>query len=188
MKNRIKFLIPFLLISSLVGCVKPQTSFTVTWKDSDGTVLELDEDVEKGSMPSYDGKNPAKDGYNFIGWSPEIKEVTKDITYVAEYEEIPFDSRIVGTWYVFTSTNGVIPMNYSFTVNEDKTMTLSNYTLTWKGLYSGFEGTHLFKFGTISFILSYDDTKGNEGVDWGYINTNEQDLGFARNIPWSKFE
>ena len=79
-------------------------------------------------------------------------------------------------------------MNYSFTVNEDKTMTLSNYTLTWKGLYSGFEGTHLFKFGTISFILSYDDTKGNEGVDWGYLNTNESDMGFAKSTPYSKYE
>ncbi|MBQ1787389.1 MAG: hypothetical protein II004_00500 [Erysipelotrichaceae bacterium] len=66
--------------------------YTVTWVDEDGTVLEVDEEVEHGSMPSYDGETPSKkaDGsytYSFEGWTPEVSEVTGDITYQASYKK-----------------------------------------------------------------------------------------------------
>ena len=66
--------------------------YTVTWVDEDGTVLEIDEEVEHGSMPSYDGETPSKkaDGsytYSFEGWTPEVSEVTGDITYQASYKK-----------------------------------------------------------------------------------------------------
>lgn len=103
-------------------------------------------------------------------------------------EELKFDDRLVGEWYVHTSSYGVIPTNFPFEINSNRTLTLANYTLNLQGLYANFEGAYLWTYGSIQFITSYDDTEGREGVDWGYINTNEQDLGFARNIPWSKFE
>ena len=37
------------------------TSFTVTWENYDGTVLETDENVEAGVTPTYDGATPKKD-------------------------------------------------------------------------------------------------------------------------------
>ncbi len=66
--------------------------YTVTWIDEDGTVLELDEEVEHGSMPSYDGEEPSKEAdknytYSFEGWTPEVSEVTGDITYQASYKK-----------------------------------------------------------------------------------------------------
>lgn len=64
---------------------------TVTWKNYDGTILEIDENVPYGTVPSYDGEKPTKAadeeyGYKFIGWSPEIWAVTGDVTYTAAYE------------------------------------------------------------------------------------------------------
>ena len=49
-------------------------SITVTWQNYDGSILEVDEDVPYGSMPSYDGETPRRDGHNhysytFIGYS-----------------------------------------------------------------------------------------------------------------------
>ena len=66
--------------------------YTVTWIDEDGTILELDEEVEHGSMPSYDGEEPVKEAdsnytYSFEGWTPEVSEVTGDITYQASYKK-----------------------------------------------------------------------------------------------------
>ena len=65
--------------------------YTVTWKNYDGSVLEVDEDVPYGTMPSYDGETPIKEKdaentYYFSGWSPELSEVTGDVTYTAQYE------------------------------------------------------------------------------------------------------
>ena len=64
--------------------------FTITWKNFDGTILETDKDVKKGTIPTYDGTTPTKPSdtqftYTFKGWDPEITEVTKDQVYTAIY-------------------------------------------------------------------------------------------------------
>ena len=68
--------------------------YTVTWVNEDGTVLELDEEVEFNAEPSYDGETPVKKAdasftYTFKGWTPEISPVTEDVTYTAEFSATP---------------------------------------------------------------------------------------------------
>lgn len=90
-------ILPILTILSLglIGCNSqtsssaPQT-FTITWKNYDGTVLETDEEVLEGTLPTYDGSVPEKAedaqyNYVFSGWTPEIKEADADIEYVATF-------------------------------------------------------------------------------------------------------
>ena len=66
------------------------SAFTVTWKNWDGSILETDENVPYGSVPDYNGETPTKasDGqysYAFAGWDPDIKRVTCDATYTAQF-------------------------------------------------------------------------------------------------------
>jgi hypothetical protein len=57
----------------LTGCKK----LAVTWKNYDGTVLEVDENIKKGTIPECNGENPTRPSdndtdYAFKGWSPTI--------------------------------------------------------------------------------------------------------------------
>ena len=63
---------------------------TITWKNYDGTVLEVDNNVPYGTMPSYDGETPTKESdsnydYIFAGWTPSVVIATQPTTYVATF-------------------------------------------------------------------------------------------------------
>lgn len=67
-------------------------SYTVTWINDDGTELEVDQNVAYGTLPEYNSETPVKEGndqysYTFAGWTPEITQVTGDVTYKAVYNE-----------------------------------------------------------------------------------------------------
>ncbi len=68
-------------------------SYTVTWKDWDGTVLETEE-YGWSSMPSYPGNDPERESdalwrYRFSGWNPEITSVAQNMEYTAQYAATP---------------------------------------------------------------------------------------------------
>ena len=71
----------------------PVLKYKIIWKNWDETILEIDNDLEYGAIPSYDGESPKKESdvqytYIFSGWSPNVSEITNDITYVAQYESV----------------------------------------------------------------------------------------------------
>ena len=74
----------------ITSCAK-QPTYTITWKNYDGSVLELDEKVSKDTVPTYDGLTPTKDSdaqysYVWTGWTPEVVEATADVEYVATFK------------------------------------------------------------------------------------------------------
>ena len=97
MKKHTKVLPVLAILSlSLTGCnmlghkSSVPSKYTVTWKNYDGAVLEIDEEVLEGTLPTYDGPTPVKledaqYSYVFSGWSREIVEVTSDIEYIATF-------------------------------------------------------------------------------------------------------
>ena len=68
-------------------------TFTVTWKNYNGEILEIDYKVAYGAMPSYDYETPTRPSdntydYVFIGWTPAITPVTSNQTYTAAYNQV----------------------------------------------------------------------------------------------------
>lgn len=70
-------------------------TYTVTWKNADGTTLETDTNVPYGTTPTYNGSAPTQDGVEYSGWDPAISSVTGNITYTATYAEV---KEITDSW------------------------------------------------------------------------------------------
>ena len=69
----------------------PKT-YTITWKNEDGLVLEVDQNVLEGVLPTFDGQTPTKPNdaqfnYVFSGWTPEVSATNADVTYTATYHQ-----------------------------------------------------------------------------------------------------
>ena len=60
-------------------------TYTVTWKNTNDTVLETDNNVLWGTTPTYNGATPTYSGQSFTGWLPSIVPVTGNVTYTATY-------------------------------------------------------------------------------------------------------
>ena len=105
MKKRILMFVGIIAMCFIMtACNK---KYTVTWKNYDGTVLEIDEKVKKGTMPSYDAAIPIKDEdaqytYIFAGWTKEIVAVTEDVTYTAQFS--PIIKTYTVTWKNYDGT------------------------------------------------------------------------------------
>lgn len=61
-------------------------SYDVNFKDWDDTVIEV-QSVEHGADAAAPN-SPTRKGYRFIGWDNVFKNITKDLTVTAQYEEI----------------------------------------------------------------------------------------------------
>ena len=75
--------------------------YTITWKNYDGTILEVDRNVEEGTLPTYEGSTPTRNAdaefsYTFKGWDPEVVPATSDATYTATFNETR--NRYTITW------------------------------------------------------------------------------------------
>lgn len=67
--------------------------YVVTWKNYDGTVIEIDNNVEAGTIPTYDSGSPRRNDdeeykYIFSGWNPIVEEIYEDTIYVATYLKV----------------------------------------------------------------------------------------------------
>lgn len=101
-------------------------TYTVTWKNHDGTVLETDTGVTHGTTPTYNGSTPKKTGYTFSGWSPAVGAISGNTTYTAQFTENKYTIAFNGNGNTGGSMSSITNVGY----DDAKTLTANAFTKT----------------------------------------------------------
>ena len=120
-----------------------EKTFTILWMNEE-KVLEIDTNQIYGSTPTYDGKTPTKPStaefsYKFIGWSPKISNVTKNVNYYAQFEENRNGYTV--SWKVngvITETDTNVPYGTTpeYNLSEPNLPSTSAYYFVFEGWYT----------------------------------------------------
>lgn len=114
------------------------SDITITWKDWDGEILEVDSNVVYGTTPSYDGETPTRAAdaqytYTFSGWTPAVSAATGDVTYTATYSKVT--NKYTVTW-----------KNWDGTVLETDANVAYGTTPTYNGATPAREGSTQYTY------------------------------------------
>lgn len=107
-------------------------TYQVVWKNYDGSVLEIDNNVPYNTLPTYNGETPLKPksveySYSFDGRDKEILPVKENTEYVAKFKETINKYTITFETFDGSKVNS-ITADYGTLINEpeDKPI-LENY-------------------------------------------------------------
>ena len=140
--------------------------YTVVWKNEDWTVLETDENVPYGTLPTYNWTIPQKTGnqqytYTFAGWTPSVSSVNWNIAYTATYTEsvnqytVSISSN--NTWYGTVNTISVTANYWSEIFESGNVITISWTDVT--AIVTGSDVQYTYSF------VEWNNTCGNTLTD-----------------------
>ena len=167
---------------------KTLNTYKVTWKNENGDVLETDNNVSYGTMPSYNGDTPtkAKDAqytYSFKAWSPNIDIVKGDVTYTATYNQTLNTYTII--WKNdngdVLETDNDVPYN-SIPEYNGETPTKQG-TAQYNYVFNGWDKPLNNIEGNITFTATYTANVNTYTVTWK--NDNGDVLETDNNVPYN---
>lgn len=148
-----------------------EKEYTVTWKNYNGEVLKIAENLKEGTLPIYEGNTPTKEPkedvtYIFKGWSPTIDLVKKDITYIATFTENKIQKEYTITWKNYNGEilkiaenikEGTLPTYYGVTPTKEKTEDVSY-------VFNGWTPTIRIVKGDTTYTATFTEKYQEEGI------------------------
>ena len=155
--------------------------YTVTWVVN-GEVVEIDENVEYGTMPEFNGATPAKKAtaqytYTFAGWDTAIAVVTGDVTYTATFTDetnvytVTFVVDGVETTEVYAY--GEMP-EFADPTKEGN----AQYTYT----FAGWDKEFVAVTGNVTYTAQFSETVNKYTVTWKDVDGTI--LETDKNVPF----
>ena len=151
-------------------------TYTVTWKNADGTTLETDTDVPYGTTPTYNGATPTYNGQTSRGWTPAVSAVTGNVTYTASYIPTYTVRFYNGSTLLDTVTvqqggtaayTGTTPTKTGVDNPED--YTFKGWSPSPTNIQANTDCYAQFKFNGVPTATTAD---GAYGVEWDYSNSD----------------
>ena len=128
------------------GVVEP-TTYTVTFKDWDGTVLST-QTVEEGAAATAPAA-PSRTGYTFTGWDVDFSNVTSDLTVTAQYSVNSYTI----TYYVDGALYNTQTYAYGAAVTMLAEPTMEGYTFSgWDTTITTMPANNVTVNGTFTLI------------------------------------
>ncbi len=141
-----------------------QLPITITWRNYDGSILEIDTNVPYGSMPHYDGREPSKKGdidniYIFSGWSPELVAVTCDTDYIATFVSETFSHVSSKTMTISRKENKPLDLDTFYATSTN------NKSFNFNGSQLSSFTNGAFTIEKNGYVLNNDSINGIESIN-----------------------
>ena len=154
-------------------------TYTITWKNWDGTILGTDTEFPYGSTPVYTYATPTKAAdaeytYTFVGWTPSITEFVGDATYVAKFRSDKNKYNVIWKNWDGTDLEKDENVLYGSTISYDSIAPTRNetgdYIYTFKGWSRTANGEIITNFGNVTgnetFYAVFEEIKNNYTITW----------------------
>lgn len=156
-------------------------TYTVTWKNADGTILQTDTDIPYGTIitpADYHGVPPTKKGnsqysYTFSTWSKTSEEVKSDLTITAQYTETINKYKITWNNWDGTALETDVDVPYGTAPSYDSTSPTRAASAEFTYAFAGWtDGTATYAsdadvpvvFGNATYTATYSNTKNKYAI------------------------
>ena len=154
-------------------------TYKVVWQNYDGTVLETDDAVPYGTVPTYNGATPVKPEteqytYTFITWTPAVEAITGNITYTATFEQKTKAFTVVWQNYDGTVLETDNNVAYGTTPSFDKSTPVKPGNAQYSYTFTGWSPAVSAVTGNATYVAQFEESVNTYVITWTFADGSKQ--------------